>query len=421
MEGTKKCGKCLHHKALTAENWRARFRGGALHVNVNCRDCTERNRLRQQRKRAGNDPEKENVPGDASTKSTDQDDASEFLGVGPISLDAFRDALRAAGKINIFAARVDTTDLPEGDSIKGAADALAEIVWEIIDYRFLYHSTHRYKDSDDLRLTYHCAQLESRRHISKKNLDPKKQRDKGSMDLFECGGWLDIWASPNEPDYFIRICHLDCHQNYVCIDVPDDIKKFIAENPKLRATQLWKEILKSHPQPHFSQKSVYNLWFKQLQASWRRCEDEFQSAKMLLREFATDPAHKLASIPMPETDGFRALGFVFPSLLRKWNGIIREIALDSTFKTNKSDFQCFALLSEVGGSGLPLGFILLKSSSPDLGEKENTFTKQVLSDKDITEINALLAELPADIKYQLCFWHCICAVKKCLAVLGRHL
>jgi hypothetical protein len=45
---------------------------------------------------------------------------------------------------------------------------------------------------------------------------------------------------------------------------------------------------------------------------------------------------------------------------------------------------------------------------------------QVLSDKDITEINALLAELPDDIKYQLCFWHCIRAVNTSLSVLGCH-
>jgi hypothetical protein len=134
---------------------------------------------------------------------------------------------------------------------------------------------------------------------------------------------------------------------------------------------------------------------------------------------------------MPESDGFRALGFVFPSVLRKWDGVIREVALDSTcksiylfivvciyffspVKTNKAGFECFALLGEVGGSGVPLGFILLKSNKPDLNEKEKYLraairfitvvwrirTKQVLSDKDIMEINALLAELPDDIKYQ---------------------
>ncbi|KAJ7917736.1 hypothetical protein B0H13DRAFT_1608132, partial [Mycena leptocephala] len=218
------------------------------------------------------------------------------------------------------------------------------------------------------------------------------------------------------------------------IDVPEDIKKFIAENTKLRAPQLWKEILKIYPRPSFTQKAVYNYWSKQQQASWRRCNDEFESAKILLQELANDEAHKLVSIPMPESDGFRALGFVFPSVLQKWDGVIREVALDSTFKTNKVGFECFALLGEVGGSGVPLGFIFLKSNKPDLNEKEKYLraairfitvvwhirTKQVLSDKDIAEINALLAELPDNIKYQLCFRHCIRAVKTRLSVLGRH-
>ncbi|KAJ7934730.1 hypothetical protein B0H13DRAFT_1591382, partial [Mycena leptocephala] len=172
-----------------------------------------------------------------------------------------------------------------------------------------------------------------RRHNSKKNSDASKQRDKGQMDMFECGGWVNIWASPEESDCFVRIRHLDCHQKYVCIDVPEDVKKFIAENAKLRAPQLWKEILKIYPGPNFTQKAVYNYWFKQQQASRRRCDDEFESAKTLLEEFGNDPLHKLESIPMPESDGFRALGFVFPSVLRKWDGVIREVALDSTCKS----------------------------------------------------------------------------------------
>ncbi|KAJ7847122.1 hypothetical protein B0H14DRAFT_3867552 [Mycena olivaceomarginata] len=166
------------------------------------------------------------------------------------------------------------------------------------------------------------------------------------MDMFECGGWVTIWTSPEESDCFVRIRHLDCHQKYVCIDVPEDVKKFIAENTKLRAPQLWKEILKIYLRPNFTQKAVYNHWFKQQQANWRRCNDEFESAKILLQAFATDPAHELVSIPMPESDGFHALGFVFPSVLRKWDGVIREVALDSTSKTNKAGFECFALLGE---------------------------------------------------------------------------
>ncbi|KAJ7033779.1 hypothetical protein C8F04DRAFT_1183752 [Mycena alexandri] len=138
MEETRECGKCHKHKTLTSENWKAQFRGGGLHVTSNCRVCSEHDRIRKQQKRKGNDPEKENVSADASTEP-DMDDASEFLGVDPISLDAFRDTLGAASNIKVFCARVDISSLPntEADDARSATDALAEIVWEKTGYRFL--------------------------------------------------------------------------------------------------------------------------------------------------------------------------------------------------------------------------------------------------------------------------------------------
>jgi hypothetical protein len=94
--------------------------------------------VRKQEKRNGKNPEKKNVSADASTE-LDTDDASEFLGVDPISVDAFRNALGAAGEIEVFCARVDMSTLPNAgaDDVKAAADALAEIVWETIGHRFL--------------------------------------------------------------------------------------------------------------------------------------------------------------------------------------------------------------------------------------------------------------------------------------------
>ncbi|KAJ7847121.1 hypothetical protein B0H14DRAFT_3453967 [Mycena olivaceomarginata] len=85
--------------------------------------------IRKQQKRNGKDPEKENVSADASTEP-DTDDASEFLGVEPISLDVFRNVLEAAGEIKVFCARVDMSTLPNAgaDDVKAAADALAEIL-----------------------------------------------------------------------------------------------------------------------------------------------------------------------------------------------------------------------------------------------------------------------------------------------------
>ncbi|KAK7052650.1 hypothetical protein R3P38DRAFT_2762996 [Favolaschia claudopus] len=190
------------------------------------------------------------------------------------------------------------------------------------------------------------------------------------------------------------------HEKYVCIDVPEDVKQFIDANSKLRSYQLWKEILKTHPLPAFSQKAVYNLWLKHQLSQWRRSDNELDSAKILLAEFARNPKYQVESIPLPADSG-------------DGPGTIREVALDSTFNTTKAGYECFALLGEVFGSGLPVGFLFIKTSNPDPNQKEkyirafirnllgnwNLDVIQSLSDKDITEINALLAELPEDVKH----------------------
>ncbi|KAJ7107601.1 hypothetical protein C8R43DRAFT_963057 [Mycena crocata] len=217
------------------------------------------------------------------------------------------------------------------------------------------------------------------------------------MNMFECGGWVTIWASPEESDCFVCIRHLDCHQKYVCIDIPDDVKKFIAENPKLRAPQFWKEILKLYPRPNFTQKAVYNYWFKQQQASWQHCNDEFESAKILLQEFANDPVHKLVSIPMPESDGFRALGFVFLSVIRKWNGVIREVALDSTLRQRVRVVLKYTAKIELPQSLFVGGSLTKKSQLADLGAQSyGTFgaTATELEERFQLKDSGFITEVP---------------------------
>jgi hypothetical protein len=138
MEDVRECGKCHKEKELTAENWKAKFRGGKLHVASNCRACADRDKLAARERRAAKNPNKENASADAdaSTKS-DPEDASEFLGVSPITLDEFCNALEAAGNIHLFSARVDISGLDlDTEDVKAAADAVAEMVWEKIGYRF---------------------------------------------------------------------------------------------------------------------------------------------------------------------------------------------------------------------------------------------------------------------------------------------
>jgi hypothetical protein len=80
-----------------------------------------------------------------------------------------------------------------------------------------------------------------------------------------------------------------------------------------------------------------------------------------------------------------------------------------------------------------LGYLLLRSSGGETGGKERFiadvleyFKKKwnfrplfTLTDKDLSEINAFLKVFP-NAKHQLCFWHCLRAIKTRLSILRRH-
>lgn len=94
----------------------------------------------------------------------------------------------------------------------------------------------------------------------------------------------------------------------------------------------------------------------------------------------------------------------------------------------------YALLGELAGSGCPLGYLLIQSSvgNGELGGKERYIKKLLahfkntwalkpiitLTDKDMSEINAFLDVFPTA-KHQLCFWHCLSAIKTRLSILRR--
>ncbi|OCH85629.1 hypothetical protein OBBRIDRAFT_739561 [Obba rivulosa] len=143
--------------------------------------------------------------------------------------------------------------------------------------------------------------------------------------------------------------------------------------------------------------------------------------------------YSIEPISLHTEGGFDALAFALPDMLRKFGGRIREISIDSTWHTNGANYELYAVLGEVYGSGLPLGFLLLQSNgsgdkgakarflSEFLGHLKKKWTilpKITLSDKDLSEIHAMREQFP-EAKHQLCFWHALRAIKKRLATLRR--
>jgi hypothetical protein len=215
--------------------------------------------------------------------------------------------------------------------------------------------------------------------------------------------------------------------------------------------------LKTHPTPNFTRKAIHNIWAQNDRKQWKRNADQLISAKILLEE-ARKPgrlcegSYEIEPISIELEDGFEALAWSLPEMIQRFGGRIREIQLDSACKcsfnlhgsshltftslvgeTNGSRFELYALLGEVYGSGLPLGFLLLQSQGGGAKGGTERVIRQFLrhfktrwdlsvirthSDKNMSEINSLRGEFPSS-KHQLCFWHVLRAVKTRLQILRR--
>ncbi|KAJ6458442.1 hypothetical protein C8R45DRAFT_843769, partial [Mycena sanguinolenta] len=335
-------------------------------------------------------------------------------GLDLLPLGDFLDALTQQDDNLELEARVDIASI--SGKRREKADQLAARIWKRMKYRFVYHSKYDHKRTSSTRFMYHCAQNESRQNAPKKSdREGVKHRDNIAMDAFQCHGWLHVTINDWDNVAFIKILHKDDHIPYWCIDVLPDVAEFIRQNSKLTSGQLWDEILKLYPHPPFSRRVIYTMWAENNSMEWKRDPDELKSANILLEEFTSpssssegkEPLYSIETIPLTPQPGFTAIAFALPKLLCEVGGRVRELSLDSAWNTNGSRYEVYALLGEVYGLGMPLGYLLVQSSPQSAPGGKEKFLRQLLAhfrkvwkvralltltDKDWAEINAFLAE-----------------------------
>ncbi|KAF6747416.1 hypothetical protein DFP72DRAFT_821775 [Ephemerocybe angulata] len=365
---------------------------------MTCKKCSDKRKADYKAAKVSN---KENEP---DTDHEDDDPGIDVGGLSVMSLDKFLDMLGDMDAVNVEA-HVDIKEVVAevGENPKTQANKLAECIWKETKYRYVY---------DGLYYSYHCSQLRKRQKKPKKGVkEGVKQRDKMRMISFDCHGWLHIRLSSTEnTTAHVKLKHQDEHIPYWRVDVPEAVQDFVRKNSELPMDKIWDQILKDTPHPVFSRSAVANIWREVNSKKWKRDEDEVKSAMLLLQELSKggdglDARYTVEVVQLPEIDGFTAVAFVVPHLLRIWKDNMREIMLDSTWKTNGSNYECFGLLGEVHNSGCPLGYLLIRSVDGEAGGKEQ-YIKHLLnyiktkwkitpivtlSDKDLSEINAFLS------------------------------
>ncbi|CAG8848268.1 20812_t:CDS:1, partial [Racocetra persica] len=117
--------------------------------------------------------------------------------------------------------------------------------------------------------------------------DISKQRNTGSYLIrYACEGLLSIAIDLANNYANIKLSHKHLHQRPRHISVSEQVKQYIRENLVFRASELHREIItkKLDGFETLTVDQVYFWWAHEASKYYRRHEDQYQSAKLLLHE-----------------------------------------------------------------------------------------------------------------------------------------
>ena len=228
----------------------------------------------------------------------------------------------------------------------------------------------------------------------------------------------------------VTMTHLH-HKPYVNI-IDAAVLEFIdARVTESTPAQIYRDLMASDlpGSKSATQSQVYYRWQQGNASSWRRHNDQFQSAVMLLAESrAADHCdHAILT-----SGNMRGLALFAGACMSSLNNLeVRELAMDATFMTNNAGMDLFAVLAEVDGTGVPLAYCFVEVIPSNDGTKQAAdagalthILQQLLqrirlagfdpaffgTDKDASEINAVKLTFP-ETTIQLCYWHAKLAIQ----------
>ncbi|PKY57507.1 hypothetical protein RhiirA4_510082 [Rhizophagus irregularis] len=276
-----------------------------------------------------------------------------------------------------------------------------------------------------------CTQQEDREWKRPENLPPKRRSEaRAPINRYACMGNVILTIDPQHQRVLIQGSHLQAHEHpqYRRVIFPAAAKQWIQNNVEyhLHNSELYRRLQHHNlidAQIHTKEQVYYWATVFSKQTYIFNLKNQLLSTKEYLEK-----QQYFKIIYYLENDFVKALGFTTPLLNNIGITNLKEIVVDSTFKTNQERFELFAVNANCGGYGMPVAYLYLLTCD---GEAEayndpknqiNTrvqvlckfFTNLrnegllpafVLLDKDAGEISAIEEAWSWTTNLQLCYWH----------------
>ncbi|CAB5356877.1 unnamed protein product [Rhizophagus irregularis] len=314
---------------------------------------------------------------------------------------------------------------------------------DISDIKAIKENFHQLANILILPLEYGsgCATIylgEDRQWQRPENLPVKRRSEaRAPINRYSCMGNIVLTIDPQQQHILVQGSHQQAHKHpqYRKVAFPEAAKQWIQNNIKynLRNPELYKR-LQYHElidaQIHTKEQVYYWASVFSKDTYIFNSENQLLSAKEYLKEKLN-----FKTIYYLENDFIKALGFTTPLLNRIGITNLKEIIVDSTFKTNQERFELFVVNANCGGYGMPIAYLYLLTCNGttdaynDPKNQVNTrvqalrefFTSLrnegllptfVLIDKDAGEISAIEEAWSWTVNLQLCYWHLEHAIER---------
>ncbi|TCD62121.1 hypothetical protein EIP91_007458 [Steccherinum ochraceum] len=426
----RQCNRCKKVLELTAENFPPRKRGsssGPDALSAKCTPCMEYDKLQKSRKRARDHRSSDDRPDPPAPEVITEAELINRLE----NTNAFNDD---EPEVHLDAS-LKLDGPPSKEKLKERAEEIAEMIGKRMGLAWVNQVKTIRKRTDDVRFSFACAQSNDREN-KKKNPKESGSRDVRRMERYDCHGWLHIILKSGSRTALLKMKHEEPHPPYTDIELPGHWKAYIEEQIKTGATpgEIWRHIEQQESLGRsvkevniaFRPKAVSYYWRTVASKRWKLTPDPFTSAREYIHQ--NSEKEHVALLDVAEEPGTQVLAFQVTDFVSEWAAHTQELAMDSTWNTNGSNFELFAAVGSAEGVGVPLAFLMIKTSKEaQAGAKEavlTSFLEQLkalgvdpeftLTDKDWSEINAMRTVWPNS-KHILCFWHGLRALKQRLS------
>jgi hypothetical protein len=304
--------------------------------------------------------------------------------------------------------------------------------WEV---RQLYLNTRKKEFTCCATAYLGCTQREDREWQRPEDL-PKKRRSevRPQIKRHACMGKIKLIMDPQKQRVLVDGTHLHAHEHpqYRRAEFPAAARQWIKDNVQyhLHNSEMYRRLQQLDlidANVHTKEQVYYWASTFSKQTYMSNSKNQLLSAK----EFLEQPdlrSEGFKVLSYLENDFVRALGFATPFINRIGISQIKEIVVDSTFKTNQERFELFVVNANCGGYGMPVAYLYLLTSTGTEAASHNPenqiktrvqalcqfFTSLrhegllpvfVLVDKDAGEIAAVDEAWSRTANIQLCYWH----------------